>query len=93
LIAVTLTAIVFCLCLRRDVAVDDDGVVVVDVSLAMAVVACKDGGAAHEREDQKQGSYTMTHSNILSSDFGLGRAVRQSDCQEMRIAKPLITKG
>ena len=35
----------------------------------------------------------MTHSNILSSDFGLGRAVRQSDCQEMRMSKSLITKG
>jgi hypothetical protein len=71
---------------------DHDRVVVVDVSLAMAVIGCKDCGAAEEREDQNQRSYTMTHSNILSSDFGLGRAVRQSDCQEMRVAKSLITK-
>jgi hypothetical protein len=34
----------------------------------------------------------VAHSNILSSDFGLGLALRQSGCQNIQTAKWLITK-
>jgi hypothetical protein len=61
-------------------------------TLAVAVVGCKDGSAAEEREDQDHWERSIAHSNILSSDFGLGRSLGQWRCQSVSFAKLLIAK-